>query len=242
MNKKIILLFFISIILASHISLYAGDPSTEASTFEDEFPAKNEIVSDPLQPYNRIITSFNDRVYLWGLKPTATGYSKILPETPRIGIRNFFHNLMFPIRFVNTILQLKFEKAGIETARFVINSVIGVAGFGDPAKSCFNLKPHNEDFGQTLGFYGTGSIFHIDWPFIGPSNLRDSIGFVGDMFLNPINYLPNTWVILGINIFEKINKTSLHLGEYTNMKKESVDYYMHIRDAYEQYRNNQIKK
>ena len=91
-------------------------------------------------------------------------------------------------------------------------------------------------------FYHMGSIFHIDWPFLGPSNFRDTIGFIGDFFLNPINYIPNFWIVTGLHAFEKINKTSLHLGEYEKLKKESVDYYIHIRDSYEQYRNKQIKE
>jgi phospholipid-binding lipoprotein MlaA len=214
----------------------------QSSGLEDEFSYSEEIVDDPLEPYNRVITSFNDSLYFIVLNPTATGYSAVVPEGSRIGIRNFFHNILFPIRFVNNILQLKFAKAGIETARFLINSTMGFVGFLDPAKSCFCLETPDEDFGQTLGFYKIGSLFHIDWPFIGPSNFRDSVGYVGDLFLNPINYIPNMWIVMGIHIFEKINQTSLHLGEYEKLKKESVDYYLQIRDSYEQFRKKEIKE
>ena len=87
-----------------------------------------------------------------------------------------------------------------------------------------------------------GSIFHIEWPFLGPSNFRDTLGFIGDLFLDPINYIPNFWIVTAIHAFEKINKTSLHLGEYEKLKKESVDYYINIRDSYEQNRKKLIKE
>ncbi len=239
-NKKIFLLIFFYIFTFS-IYIYA-ETGTEVSTFEDEFSESSDIVADPLQPYNRVITTINDRMYFWALEPVAKGYSHVVSEGPRISISNFFRNITFPVRFINSLLQFKFKKAGIETVRFIINSTIGLAGFGDAAKYSLKLQPQDEDFGQTLGFYHMGSIFYIQWPFLGPSNLRDSIGYIVDFFLNPINYIPNMWIVTGIHVFEKINKTSLHLGEYEKLKKESVDYYIQIRDSYEQYRNQQIKE
>ncbi len=240
-KNKITFFVVLAILFLQNIYIYAETDSS-MSVFDQDISFENEIVADPLQPYNRFIASVNDKMYFWALKPVATGYSAVLPEQPRIGIRNFFHNLTFPIRFVNSILQFKFEKAGIEIARFVINSTMGIAGLADPAKSCFCIETTDEDFGQTLGFYKIGSIFHIEWPFLGPSNLRDSIGYVGDWFLNPINYLPNMWVISGIHIFEKVNNISLHLGDYEKLKKESLDYYLNIRDSYEQLRKKEIKE
>jgi phospholipid-binding lipoprotein MlaA len=241
-KKKIFLIFIVILyILIFTIHLYS-ETGTEASTFEDEFSETSDIVADPLEPYNRLATSFNDKMYFWALEPVSSGYSKIVPEGPRIGIKNFFRNIAFPVRFINSLLQFKFEKAGIETVRFIVNSTIGLAGFGDAANYSLKLEPQDEDFGQTLGFYHIGSLFHIDWPFLGPSNLRDSVGYVVDLFLNPINYIPNLWVVTAIHVFEKINKTSLHLGEYEKLKKESVDYYIQLRDSYEQYRNKEIKE
>ncbi len=242
MKKRRLIFIFIFLILLFNVLYIYAETGTEVSTFEDEFSESSTIVADPLEPYNRVITSFNDKMYFWALKPVATGYSKVVSKGPRLGISNFFRNITFPIRFVNSLLQFKFKKAGIETLRFIINSTVGLAGFGDAAKYSLKLQPQDEDFGQTLGFYHMGSIFYIDWPFLGPSNLRDSIGWVADFFLNPINYIPNMWIVTGLHVFEKINKTSLHLGEYEKLKKESVDYYIQIRDSYEQYRNKQIKE
>ena len=241
MKKMLISLFFILSFLFLNRFIYA-EPGTEVSNFEDEFSTENSIVADPIEPYNRVITSINDEMYFLLLEPTSSGYSKILPESSRIGIRNFFHNIAFPIRFINSLLQFKIQKAGLELSRFIINSTMGVAGFADPARDCFCMFTEEEDFGQTLGFYGIGSIMHIDWPFIGPLNLRDTIGYIGDFFLNPINYIPHMWIVTGIHVFEKINQTSLHLGEYEKLKQESVDYYLQIRDSYEQYRRKEVQE
>ncbi len=241
MNKRLLFFIFLVAIFMNISFLYAA--SEETTFLEEEIgPPEKVIVNDPLEPYNRAITAFNDRAYFYALKPTAKGYAKIVPEVIRRSIDRCFNNIGFPIRFVNNILQLKFKGAGVELARFVINSTIGIAGFTDPARKWFHLEPRNEDFGQTLGYYHMGSVFYIVWPFIGPSNLRDTIGKAADIFTQPATYLLDWWILLAARAFQKINYTSLHIGEYESMKKAAVDYYIFIRDAYEQMRIKEIKE
>ena len=243
MIKKRAVLFILVFFIINIPNIYAGSIVKGESELEEEFgPPEKVIVADPLQSYNRAITTFNDKAYFWALKPVARGYGKIVPETIRRSLDRCFRNAQFPIRFINNLLQLKFKQVGIETARFVINSTIGFAGFTDPARSWFHLEPCKEDFGQTLGYYHMGSVFHIVWPFLGPSNLRDTIGKAGDIFSHPATYLLDWWILFGIRAFEKINYTSLHIGEYETMKKEAIDYYIFIRDAYEQMRIKRIKE
>ncbi len=234
--------FIIIIIISFNLNLFADNDSFPSDISEQFEQNTSYIVCDPLQPYNRGIFAFNDKVYTWFLEPSAKGYSKIFPKKIRHWFNNFFKNLLFPIRFVNNILQFKFKGAGIETARFILNSTIGVVGFSDVAYWKFHLKPHDEDFGQTLGFYHLNNTIHLEWPFIGPSNIRDTIGFVGDLFLNPISYIPNLWIAGAIYTFKKINYTSLHLGEYEKFRRESLDFYSFIRDMYEQNRIKLIKE
>ncbi len=241
--KKKSIVFFILLLAITTANVCAGSDNQSNVFWEEEIgPPEKVIVNDPLEPYNRAITEFNDKAYFYALKPVAKGYAKIVPETIRLSIDRCFKNLEFPIRFVNNVLQLKFKNAGIELTRFVINSSIGIAGFMDPAKKWFHLEPKKEDFGQTLGYYHMGSVFHIVWPFIGPSNLRDTIGKAGDIFTQPASYLLDWWILLAARAFEKINYTSLHIGEYESMKKAAVDYYIFIRDSYEQMRIKQIKE
>jgi len=231
----------------------------EFDEFEDEFSDEVAVeVSDPLGGYNRFMTGFNDKLYFWVLKPVATGYSWVVPEFARRGINNFFKNLYYPVRLVNNVLQLKFKNAGEETLRFVTNSTIGVLGLWDPAKVWFGLEAHPEDFGQTFGVWGIGPGPHIVLPVLGPSNLRDAIGLAPQwIYLNPVNNistvadlsglekieeLDKTETKLGILALERVNNTSLRLGEYESLKKDAIDFYPFLRDFYEQNRQRLIEE
>ena len=121
--------------------------------------------------------------------------------------------------------------------------LIGIAGFLDVAGKHFDVKEYDEDLGQTLGSYGLGPGFFINWPFLGPSSVRDSIGDAGDAFLNPIYYFDlETKYKLAIKAFEKVNDTSLVIGEYEDLKRSALDPYIAIRDVYFQYRQSKIKE
>lgn len=209
---------------------------------ESEEPV--ETIADPLEPINRAFFRFNDRVYFWVFKPVATGYKAIIPEDGRVAVRNFFSNLTTPIRLVNCLLQAKFKGVGNETVRFLVNTTLGVAGLLDPAKKYFEIAKQEADFGQTLGIWGIGPALYIDWPILGPSSLRDTVGYVGDVCLDPRTYLLNRFLIAGISVwsFDKVNGTSLTIGEYENLKKAALDPYIALREAYHQNRQNKIRE
>ena len=200
------------------------------------------VVSDPLEPVNRFFFVFNDTLYFWVLKPVATGYGEVVPLGVRTSARNFFSNVATPVRLGNCLLQGKFEGAGTELLRFVINTTLGVGGLGDPAGTRFNLKGCNEDLGQTLGVYGLGQGFYIVWPVLGPSSVRDTLGDAGDSFLDPVLYLvPSLPARLGIEAFDRINEVSLTIGAYEALKKAALDPYVALRDAYLQRRQSLVK-
>ncbi len=202
-----------------------------------------ETISDPLEPLNRAFYHFNDKLYFWVLEPAARGYRAVVPEKGRVGVRNFFYNLGFPIRLINCLLQLKGQEAGYEFVRFFVNSTVGMAGFLDVAGTAMELDRYEEDLGQTFGHYGAGPSIFINWPFFGPSCVRDSIGMVGDAFLNPVNYLvPQTKYNLAVKTYDKVNETSLTLGDYEELKRSALDPYVSLRDAYFQHRRSEIEK
>ncbi len=246
------------IILACLLSLsllvsaeYMGANSYGSDDFEAEFNTKNdEKLFDPLSGYNEIMTNFNDTFYEYLLRPTAQGYAYVVPQMARNGIANFFDNLFYPIRLVNNLLQLKFYNGWEETERFVLNSTMGILGFRDVVGEELGIKAHDEDLGQTLGHYGVGSGFHVVLPFFGPSNVRDIAGLAGDMWLNPINYvesrnanlLDSTEESLATTAFYTINKTSLHVKEYDNFKKDAIELYPFLRNFYESRRNKLISE
>lgn len=200
-------------------------------------------VRDPLEPLNRLFFHFNDKLYFWALKPVSRVYGAAIPSDFRICIRNAFRNIAAPIRIVNNTLQGKFKNAGIELSRFLINSTIGFAGLADTAKLEFGLEAKDEDLGQTLGYYGIGNGIYFCWPIFGPSSLRDTVGLVGDSFLNPINYLTEEEYETEIAAFtlKSINSTSLVIGDYEAFKESSFDPYISLRDAYIQHRQSKIR-
>ena len=220
--------------------------------FEEEFSEQesNDTI-DPLSGYNRVMTTFNDTLMMYLIIPVSEGYAAILPQPLHLGLSNAIDNIQFPIRFANNLLQGKFKNASDETGRFIINSTVGVAGLIDVASDHMTtpIPAHDEDFGQTLGHYGIGSGFHIVLPIIGPSNVRDLVGLSVDAYTSPLVYIENlkkykipdnidhsTAIFTG----NFINKTSLHLGEYENLRKDAIDLYPFFRDTYEQKRDSDI--
>lgn len=231
------------------VKVLEDETSLETESFSDEFATEEEII-DPFESYNRLMTSFNDFLFMNFLNPMAKGYSKVVPEKARVGISNFFDNITFPIRFINNILQFKFDYAVEETGRFLINSTAGILGFMDPASEDFKLKKRDEDFGQTLAYYGVGEGAHIVLPIYGPSNIRDFTGSLIDGYISPVNHtgdlnykiperLEHT---IAIKAFDTLNSTSLNLGQYENLKKDAIDLYPFFRDIYSQNREKQIKE
>jgi phospholipid-binding lipoprotein MlaA len=214
----------------------------ELDMFDDEFEEDKVEVADPLSFWNRGMFHFNDKFYFWVLKPVAKAYRAAVPSTARIGVKNFFTNFTTPIRLVNCILQWKWEAASGEFARFLLNSTVGVLGFGNPAKKYPSLNPSEEDLGQTLGAYGIGNGFYVVWPFLGPSTLRDSAGLAGDLFLNPIFYVEPIEAAVGVASYKTINDTSLKIGDYESLKKAAINPYAAFRDAYIQHRKSKVEK
>lgn len=266
--KTIFLLFFSVTLLFSNVSftdffinsfktLSTKDSLKEDFTANsdddliDDFDMEEIAPSwDPLAPYNVVMTDVNDFLYIQMLSPISKGYSYVVPKPARNGVSNFFHNLQFPIRFVNNILQFKFHNAFEETSRFIINSTFGVFGFYDFAYKFSNIEKHEEDLGQTLGYYGVSDDIHIVLPFFGPSNLRDTVGLIGDSFLNPfylstkqdLGVFENDETYLFLDSYKMLNEFSLHVEEYKNIRKDSVDLYTLLKSFYEQRRVKLIEE
>ena len=214
----------------------------EYAELEEDFEEVGTI-ADPLESFNRFSHGFNDKLYFHVLKPAAKGYGMIVPKRARISVQSFFSNIYAPIRFINCGLQGNGRGALTELSRFTVNSTLGVAGFFDPAKSLFKLRMQEEDFGQTLGcFKGPGC--YLNFPFIGPTSLRDGTGSIVDLLIVPSIYvLMNcSYIYTGARVLETINQTSLNLGEYEKLKSSSLDPYVAVRNAYFQFREDLIKR
>jgi phospholipid-binding lipoprotein MlaA len=209
-----------------------------------------DTVADPIEGFNRVMFNFNDKLYFWVLKPVAKGYRFVLPTPVRGSVKNFFYNLLGPVRFVNCLLQGKGTAAQAEFCRFVVNTTAGFLGFFNIVEDQPRFNPSAEDLGQTLATYHVGNGFYIVWPVFGPSTLRDTAGGVGDWALNPFAFMKLVNVDAGAltsgttNVamygVRSINTLSFHIGDYEALKNAALDPYEAFRNAYIQHRNSKI--
>lgn len=241
-------------VLAEEVTAPAADQAAPKEVVDEDLADVDEslveeeieslVVSDPIESFNRGAFWSNDKFYFYLLKPVARAF-RIIPEPARVSLSNFFSNYSTPPRFVNCGLQLKFKYAGTELARFVLNTTIGIGGLFDPARSYLGLMKKDEDFGQTLGVYGVGPGLYLVLPLLGPSNLRDGIGLIVDSAMNPVGYIAGgigALAVLGGQILDTVNATSLDRDTYEGIKRDSLDPYLFIRDAYAQNRDGKIKQ
>jgi phospholipid-binding lipoprotein MlaA len=215
--------------------------------FDDEFDDEERTIIkptvwDPFEKMNRGLFTVNDKLYFWCIKPVAQKYIRFTPSFVRIGISNFFNNINMPQRALNCMLQLRLLDTGSEIVSFSVNSTIGILGFTNPAKKYLHLASHKEDLGQTLGSYGIGNGFYIVLPFLGSSTLRDLIGSIGDNYLDPVNYIEDPYVIIGVSTVRTVNTMSFRVGEYEKIKEMAFEPYSAVKNGYVQYRNKQIEK
>ena len=165
------------VVLLSTTTVHAWAASND-SGYQD---SSNYDARDPWQPFNRKVFAFNDFLDRWFLKPVARGYRAIMPRFLDDGVTNFFSNLGEPINLVNSLFQLKPDAAMTATGRFLFNTTFGLGGFFDVAGR-MGLPAHDEDFGQTLGYWGVGTGPYLVLPFLGPSDVRDASGMTVDYF------------------------------------------------------------
>ncbi len=192
---------------------------------------------DPWEPMNRTVFKFNDSVDRAVLKPAAKAYRFVTPKFVRVGVTNFFSNIHDVSIFINDIFQGKGQRAVAGFGRVVINTTFGLGGLIDVAGAAGNPK-QNEDFGQTLGWYGVGPGPYWTLPLLGPSTVRDAGGRVVDSFLTPTTYIINQFdVSLGLSAIEAVNlRSNLLDTEKVLDEAGAVDRYSFLRDAFLQRR------
>lgn len=178
-----------------------------------------EPVNDPLEPVNRTFFAFNKGLFNYVIYPLEEGYVWAVPEGGRRGVKNFFGNVTYPVRLVNTALQGKWDESWIETKRFGINTTEGILGFKDPAKKKYDLSAKKEDLGQTLGSWGWDSQAYIYLPIFGSMSERDALGKVGDSFVDPKSYY---WPAAAYNGFNELS--FYHQMLFETLKREYDPY------------------
>ena len=191
--------------------------------------------NDPLEPFNRKIFWFNDRVDSYVLEPAAKGWNFVVPGVLQTCLSNFFYNLRFPIETVNDLLQGKVQHAASDVGRFLVNTTVGVAGFFDPASSV-GLELHWEDFGQTLGWWGVGTGPYLVLPILGPSNVRDGGGLIFDTAASITPFFVSSYYLLAARSVELVNTRAIYADTIDKARETSFDYYTFVRNAFLQRR------
>ena len=234
---------------------FAADPApaaaskpaadTAADDYEDEYADddKKVTVADPAESFNRAMFAVNDVLILYALEPAAKAEKAIVPWEFRTIIRNLFQNIRFPVRFVNAMLQARWEKASDEFASFFLNTTVGFLGMADIASSYPGLQHSPEDMGQTFAVWGWEESAFLTLPFFGPSTVRDALGKVPDIVLDPLFWIVEGIPLsAGVRVGETVNATTFRIGDYEAIKKASIDPYVAIRNGFVQNRNKLISE
>lgn len=194
---------------------------------------------DPLESFNRAMYGFNETVDGLVLKPAAQGYNNIMPDPLNKGVSNFFSNLEDVVVVFNDLLQLKLEQAAQDSARIFFNSTIGLLGFID-VSSGMELPKHQEDFGQTLGYWGVGPGSYLVLPFFGPRDVRDTVGLVADLYVNPQYDITPNDTQTALTIIDTLDTRAGLLSASRVLDEAALDPYLFVRDAYLQRRKNLV--
>lgn len=190
---------------------------------------------DPFEAFNRDMFAFNQALDQDLIKPAAENYRAVVPEPAQRGIRNFFNNLNDVIVFVNQVLQLKWHGAIDTLGRVMFNSTAGVLGFFDLATE-HGVAKADEDFGQTLGYWGAPAGPYIVLPLFGPSTARDTVGLVGDLYTSPVFWSDEAALNWSLATVRVIQIRADLLDAESVLEKAAVDRYVFVRDAFLQRR------
>jgi ABC-type transporter lipoprotein component MlaA/pimeloyl-ACP methyl ester carboxylesterase len=220
---------------AQTIALGCSGPAAESVVLPGSIP-------DPLEPWNRAVWAFNNGVMTTVIRPTSKAYRFVVGKPVRTGIRNVGHNLTYPARLLNNLLQGRWSGARDESYRFLCNTTVGVGGFLDVATK-WNVPRSDADFGQTLGHWGWKPACFLMLPFVGPSSERDTLGLAADTAANPLLYLspyefvasqpltylgPYSYVAYAV----KYNDLTDSVGEYVRFSQAEMDPYSTVHLAW----------
>jgi phospholipid-binding lipoprotein MlaA len=194
---------------------------------------------DPFEPLNRAVYKFNDVVDEAVAKPVATAYRDVLPVGVRDRVRNFFSNIGDVFIGANNLLQGKFAEALDDFGRVAFNSTLGLFGIHDVASE-MGIEKHNEDFGQTFGWWGAGPGPYLVLPILGSSSVRDGAGLALDLFTDPLGEVRPIDVRNSLVVLRLTGTRADLLDASRILEQAALDRYVFQRDAYLQRRRSLV--
>jgi phospholipid-binding lipoprotein MlaA len=226
------------------------EPAAEAPAAGDDLAVVDDLAfeddgagddhHDPFETVNRGIFAVNDGLDVHVIEPVATAWDWVFPDFAQRALRRAFDNLRFPIVFFNDLLQWKPMRAGESVARFLLNSTVGLAGLLDPA-AAIGIDRHDEDFGQTLGWWGVPAGPFLMLPLLGPSNVRDGFGLIVDSAFRAIGFFIPFWASAAMVGVDTLNRRALIREQIQAEREAAVDWYAAVRSAYTQYREALVR-
>jgi len=249
-NRRTARGFLFLLIGAVGISLIGGFPAVAAAQKMEEVVVTDTKLRtddsagdyDPWESYNEPVFRFNYNLDKHVIKPVAKGYNLFIGDGEKQIIANVFDNVAFPKRFVNSLLQGKFAGAGREISRFLINTTLGGAGMTDVAKYQFGIERSNEDTGQTFATWGWNQSRYFVLPLLSPLTVRDTVGYVFDLALDPVNYFIPLAGGIGRTAEDRLNERALNIETFEAVEEGTLDLYAAVRNAYLKKREKLIKE
>lgn len=215
-------------------------PGEKPAPADEDFDDFEEY--DPWQPFNETMFEFNIKLDKHALKPVAKAYDKVVATWVQRSIANAFDNVGSVRRVVNSVAQGRFETAGQELGRFVFNTIFGIGGLFDVAKSELGIESKSIDAGQTFGVYGAPPGPYLVIPVFPPFTVREVVGYVVDSFLNPLRYIGMDFVTsVGLEAHKTVNDRSLNLETFEEMEASVFDLYSAVRNGYLQRRQRMVE-
>jgi phospholipid-binding lipoprotein MlaA len=206
-------------------------------------PARaQEDTNDPLEPFNRAVFTVNDTLDQMLLEPIAMGYRWAVPDLAKEGVSNILDNLRGPVTLLHDLLQGEWDRARITGGRFMLNSIVGLGGIFDVATWAGMEDGHDEDLGQTLAVWGVPDGPYLMLPLLGPSNPRDAIGRVGDLFLDPFSIIdtPTEFAVSRV-AGTVVTFREQNLDTIAELRRSSLDFYATTRTLGRQVRASEIR-
>jgi len=236
----------VAVMIAMTLTACASTPEPKVNaTSDDEVPVLD--VNDPIEPFNRYVFELNKFIDELLLKPVAKVYRGVLPDPVEIGVRNVLNNLDTPLTVIHDLAQGEPERAGDACGRFGINTLFGVGGIfdvaaGEPGKD--GIPYHEEDLGQTLAVWGVPDGPYLMLPILGPSNVRDAVGRLGDLFIDPVGHVGSRDVRRNLTItrivVRGLDTRARSIETLEEIERASIDYYASVRSLYRQRRKSEI--
>jgi phospholipid-binding lipoprotein MlaA len=223
-------------ILLAEVSDPLSEPAYTSEDIGQRPPDTDKILEiyDPLQGFNRVMFVGNDFMIMWFIRPLSRGYEYIIPLYFRERIGSIYDNIQMPRKVLSNLCRARFEGAGIEFSRFLINTTVGIVGAYDPAYNWWQLRAYPSDFGAAFADWGFKHGAYIVLPIQGSTSVRNGLGLICDTATDPIFWV--SWflfplpVSLGVSGGLRVNGASLAIREYERMHYSSIDPYMTMRN------------